>query len=234
EKDRTGNIFRADGHPDWFEIKVKWEDDENIIIEHNGKPIPHYAEERVRGFKIQYVENREGILPSRPFAPSELLLPAIYFPQGWIGEESRPLGPEVIRGSKENSPYMLYTPPPPAEYWEAGHYVDRLDNVEQALNYFQRELEAFQENYSANCIPSNVSFSEESVFKSGYTENYAVGYADHKYSDGSGEPGCKMIAQYDEFVIQFNATISDNGLTYQQFNDLVKIVDQIMIQYLQE
>lgn len=37
---------------------------------------------------------------------------------------------------------------------------------------------------------------------------------------GSGEPACRMLAQYDEFFIWFRATISDGNLTYQQFNDL--------------
>jgi len=233
-ENQTGNVFQANGHPDWFSIKVTWEDDRHVIIEHNGKLLPDVTKSRVNNIEIRYVENTEGIMPPRSFMPSELLLPVSFFPKGWIGKELRPFGPEEIKGSKENNPYMLYTPPPPAKYSVAGHYVTRLDNVDQAVGYFQRELKALKENYSANCVPSGVSLSEESIFKSDYSKNYFVGYAEHKYSDGSGEPACKMIAQYDEFVIQFVATISENSLTYTQFNTLVKIIDQIMTQHLQQ
>lgn len=233
-KNQTGNVFQADGHPDWFSIKVTWEDDHHVIIEHNGKPIPAVTKSKIGNIEIRYAENTEGIMPPRSFMPSELLLPASFFPKGWTGEELRPFGPEEIKGSKENNPYMLYTPPPPAKYSVAGHYVTRLDNVDQALGYFQQEMKALKENYSANCVPPSVSLSEESIFKSDYSKNYFVGYAEHEYSDGSGEPACKMIAQYDEFVIQFVATISENGLTYTQFNNLVKIIDQTMAQHLQQ
>jgi len=232
--DRPGNIFQADGYPDWFEINVKWENNTRLVIEHNGKPIPYYAEENIQDVKIEYIENRENILPPRPFAPSELLIPVNHFPQGWTGEEHRPLGPEVIKGSKDNNPYMLYTPPSPAKYSKAGHYVRRLDNVDQALEYFQRELKTFQKNYSTTCIPSGLSPSEEALNKSEYSQNFAIGYAEHEYTDGSGEPNCKLIAQYDEFFIQFSATISQNGLTYEQFNNLGRIIDQIMTEHLQE
>lgn len=230
---QTGNVFFAPGHPDWFSFKVKWEDDSHIVIEHNGKPIPELAETEFRDFQIRYVENREGILPPRPFMPNELLLPVVYFPRGWTGEEWRPLGPEEIKGSHENSPYMLYTPPS-AEYPTAGHYVDRFDNVDQAVEHFQFQRIGLSENYSKNCVPRSGSISEETIFTSVYSDRYFVGYAEEPYSDGSGEPTCQMIAQYDEFYVQFKAPISNDGLTYQQFNKLVRIIDQIMVQHLQQ
>lgn len=233
-KNQTGNVFQADGYPDWFSIKVTWKDDQHIVIEHNGKPIPDVAKSKVGNIEVQYVENTKDIMPPRSFMPNELLLPVSFFPQGWTGEELRPFGAEEIKGSKDNNPYMLYTPPAPAKYSEAGHYVTRLDNIDQAIEYFQQELGAFKENHSEICVPSNISHAEESVFKSEYSKNYAVGYAEHRYSDGSGEPECMMIAQYDEFFIEFRATVSDNGLTYEQFNELVKIIDQIMTQHLQQ
>jgi hypothetical protein len=93
---------------------------------------------------------------------------------------------------------------------------------------------AFKENHSESCIPFNSSPAQVSIFKSEYSKNYVVGYAEHRYSDGSGEPECRMIAQYDEFFIEFRATVSDNGLTYDQFNELVKTIDQIMTQHLQQ
>jgi hypothetical protein len=233
-KDQTGNIFQADGYPDWFSIKVTWIDDQHIVIEHNGKPIPDVAKSKVGNIEIQYVENTKGIVPPRSFMPNELLLPVSFFPGGWTGEELRPLGPEEIKGSNENNPYMLYTPQAPADNFEAGHYVTRLDNADQAIEYYQRELGAFKVNHSESCVPSNLSHAKESIFISEYSKNYAVGYAEHRYSDGSGKPECMMIAQYDEFFIEFRATISENGLTYEQFNNLVKIIDKIMTQHLQQ
>lgn len=230
---QTGNIFFAPGHPDWFSFKVTWEDDSHIVIEHNGKPIPELAETEFRDFQIRYVENREGILPPRPFMPDELLLPVVYFPRGWTGEEMRPLGPEEIKGSHENSPYMHYTPPS-VEYPIGSHYVHRYDNVEQAVERFQGEQSELRKNYSVNCLPIGIPLSEESVFISDYSENYFVGYAEHRYSDGSGEPACQMIAQYDEFYIEFVAPVNEDGLTHEQFNKLVRIIDQIMVQHLQQ
>jgi hypothetical protein len=91
---------------------------------------------------------------------------------------------------------------------------------------------ASYENYSTSCTPNNTIPAEALISKSEYTWHFAVGYAEHKYSDGSGSPACMMIAQYEEFSIQFTATISDNGLAYQEFNDLVEIIDQAMIQKL--
>ena len=232
-ENRPGNVFQADGHPDWFAIKVRWVDDAHIIIEHNGKPIPHLARTDVGNKEIQYIENREGIMPPRPFQPSELLLPVRFFPQGWRGEELRPLGPEVIRGSKENNPSMLYRPPVPAKYPEAGHHVHRLDNIAKARATFQRELEIFQNDYSPGCTATGTSQRSESLFQSGYTENLAVGFTEHRYGS-SGKPQCKMIAQYDEFFISFVAPVSEDGLTYIQFNELVEMIDEIMVYHLRQ
>lgn len=230
---RTGNIFQADGHPDTFAIEVTWNDDTHILIEHNGKPIPDMARTSVHDKEIQYIENREGILPPRPFQPSELLLPVDFFPQGWRSEELRPIGPEIVRGSKENNPYMLYKPPVPSQYPEARHAVRRLDNVGQAATYFQNELEVFEDRYSLGCAPTGTTQLSESAYRSEYTENLAIGFTEHQYGS-SGRPRCMMIAQYDEFYIQFEATVSDSGLTYDRFNELVEIIDEIMVQHLRQ
>lgn len=231
-RNQTGNVFQANGYPEWFSIRITWEDDQHVVIEHNGKPIPDISKSKFGNIEVRYIENREGIMPPRSFKPSNLLLPANLFPIGWTAKEERPFGPEEIKGSKENNPYMLYTPPPPAKYFEAGHYVSRLDNIEESIEAFKAELKVLNKNYSENCRPQNGSSSDELIFKSEYSQNYAVGYAKH-YPDGSGEPMCTMIAQYDEFFIKFTATISESGLTYEQFNVLVKKIDEIMMQHLQ-
>jgi len=238
-KKQPGNVFRANGHPDWFEIKVEWKDNKHLLIEHNGKPIPSKAKERIRDIEIQYIENLEGIMPPRSFKPNELLLPVSCFPKGWSSRERRPSGPEEIKGSKENNPYMQYdsptspTSPTSLIYRDAKHSVSRLGNIEEAVEYFSLELNAFQEDYSIACTPSGNPLPIESSFCSEYTENFIIGFTEHKYGS-SGEPRCKMIAQYDEFFITFEATISENGLTHEQFNDLVIIIDKIMVEHLQQ
>lgn len=232
EAQRDG-VFEADGYPDWFSIKLKWEDDRHIIIEHNGKPIPDVVKTEINNIEVRYVENRAGIMPPRPFAPSELLLSASSFPEGWTGEEWRPLGPELIKGSHENNPYMIFTPPPPVQNPKAAHRVSRVDNIDEAIDYFQGEVKGIAGRYSENCAPLDVPPSDELIFRSTYSTNYFVGYAEHQYDDGSGQPYCKMLAQYDEFFILFEAPIYENGLTYQQFNDLARVIDQIMVQHLQ-
>lgn len=229
---QPGNIFHADGYPDWFNIKVSWEDDSHVVIEHNGKPIPHEAKTAFRGIAIRYVENRAGIMPPRSFMPDELLLPGSYFPPGWTAREMRPLGPEQIKGSHDNHPSMVYDTP--TQLVQATHGVTRYDNVEQALQRFQDERDVLLARYSENCAPPGVPLSEALIFKSGYAENYFVGYSATRYDDGLGEPICQMVAQYEEFYIQFWATIGEDGLTYEQFNDLVRIIDENTTQHLEQ
>jgi hypothetical protein len=55
---RPGNVFRANGHPDDFAIKMNWEDDTHLVIEHNGEFSPIKAETSYRGVTIRYMENR--------------------------------------------------------------------------------------------------------------------------------------------------------------------------------
>ncbi len=229
---QPGNIFHADGYPDWFNIKVSWEDDTYVVIEHNGKPIPHEVKTAFRGIAIRYEENRAGIMPPRSFMPNELLLPVSFFPPGWTGEEMRPLGPEEIKGSHDNNPYMLYDSP--SQKVNASHDVSRYDNVEQALQRFQQERDALLAHYSKHCAPPGNPLPEDLIVVSNYTDNFYVGYAEHKYSDGSGEPICRMIAQYEEFFIEFWATIGEDGLTYEQFNDLARIIDENTTQHLEQ
>jgi hypothetical protein len=230
-RNQHGNVFQADGYPGWFSKKITWEDDQHVIIEHNGKPIPDVLKNKYGNIDVQYLENREGIMPPRSFMPRDLLLPINLFPEGWTAEELRPYGPEVIKGDKDNNPYMLYTPTTPARYFKAGHYVVRMDNIDESIEAFKAELKAFNENYSMNCWSANSASANSFSFTSEYSNNYAIGYAEH-YPDGSGEPSCIMIAQYDEFFIRFKATVSENGLTYDQFNDLVIKFDEIMTQHL--
>jgi hypothetical protein len=229
---QMGNVFQAEGYPDWFFIIVRWDDNHHITIESNGKSIPDFAKNEIDNIEVRYKENTEGIIASRSFTPSDLLLPVSHFPTGWSGEELRPFGSEEIKGSKENNPYMLYKPPLPAKYPEAMYYVTRFDNVDKAIDEFQREKEAAKENFSANCEPPIISSSNQLLFQSEYSINYFVGFGEHQ--DSSDKPGCKLIAQYDEFFIEFNATITESGLTYEQFNDLVKIIDQIMVEHLKQ
>lgn len=229
---QTGNIFQADGHPDWFSFKVAWEDNENILIEHNGKPIADIANTEVKGKKIRYVENRDGIVPPRSFQPRQLLLPVWYFPQGWTGEEWEPLGPEIIRDSKKNAPYMLYAPPNRAGQNEARHYIKRLDNDEQAIAAFQRDTGVLKERLHPGCEKPNSPSAKHLFVQSEFTENLVVGFLEHRYSDSSGQPTCILIAQYEEFYIRFEASIYEDGLTVDEFNELAATVDRIMGEHL--
>ncbi len=184
---QPGNIFDANGYPDWFNIKVSWEDDSHVVIEHNGKPIPYEAKTAYRGIAIRYVENREGIVPPRSFMPDELLLPVSYFPTGWTAREMRPLGPEQIKGSHDNHPSMFYDSP--LGLAAAGLYVSRSDNVEEALQRYQWERDALFDRYSEHCAPPGSPLSEALIVASSYTDNFYIGYAEHEYSDGVRRAG---------------------------------------------
>ncbi len=226
----TGNVFQAPGHPDWFDIKISWEDDRHAVIEHNGKPIPYLTETKVGRVEFRYVENTSARLPQRPFPAADLLLPVSYFPSGWISEEILSLGPEEIKDSNENNPYAVYSPSP--QIWAAFYAISRKDTVQDAIQGFESERSYHQTYHTNNCTPpgSEPAF----VFQSQYTTNVYVGFSEHKYADGSGDPVCRMYAQYDEFLIEFYATISENGLTYQQFNDLLLVIDEIMLNHLSD
>lgn len=226
---RTKSVFGANGYPDWFNIKLTWEDDTHLVIEHNGKPIPYTAETAYRDISIRYVENREGIVPPRSFMPDELLLPVSAFPPGWTGIERRPLGPEEIKGSHDNNPYTNYDSP--SGQSNADLFVSRLDNSDLAREYFQSQRDASLVNFAEPCAPSG---SDASPLTSSYTDNFFVGYAEHRYTDGSGGPACTMIGQYDEFIIEFEADIAGDGLTHEQFNDLVRAIDENVTQHLEQ
>lgn len=229
---RSGNVYKADGYPDWFAIRLSWEDNDSLVIEHNGKPLPIQARDRIGGIRVRYVENRTDIMPPRPFMPNELLLPVSFFPKSWTSLEERPLGPEVIKGSKENNPYVNFTPPPPAEYPAAHHSVSRYDNVEAAEEYYDWAIEGLRNRYSTNCVSPAEEAADDLIFASSFTNNYFIGYRE-SYEDGSGGPNCELLAQYEEFIISFTAKVSDSGLTPQQFNELARVIDQIMIDHLQ-
>jgi hypothetical protein len=55
--DHAGNLLGAEGHPDWFEIEVEWQNDKQLRIEYDGELAPRYVKGRVRGIDVQYIEN---------------------------------------------------------------------------------------------------------------------------------------------------------------------------------
>ena len=57
---QSGNMIRASGHPDWFDIGVEWQDDTHVTITHNGRWKPSTQKETVRGVHINYVAVLEG------------------------------------------------------------------------------------------------------------------------------------------------------------------------------
>jgi hypothetical protein len=47
----------AEGHPDWFEISVEWQDDKHLTIEYDAELDPGPLKRRFRGIDVQYIEN---------------------------------------------------------------------------------------------------------------------------------------------------------------------------------
>lgn len=61
---RSGNMMRANGHPNWFDIEVEWQDDTHVTITHNGTWKPSTQKETVRGVHINYVAVNGDVKPS--------------------------------------------------------------------------------------------------------------------------------------------------------------------------
>jgi hypothetical protein len=60
----SGNMLRASGHPDWFDIEVEWQDDTHVTITHNGKWKPSKQKDVLRGVHISYVAASENAMTS--------------------------------------------------------------------------------------------------------------------------------------------------------------------------
>lgn len=49
-----GNVFSALGNPIEFEINTRWEDNQHIVVESNGKATPYYMKNQIGDIKIEY------------------------------------------------------------------------------------------------------------------------------------------------------------------------------------
>jgi hypothetical protein len=150
--------------------------------------------------------------PEREFRISDLELPSNLFPEGTIVNHINPLSDEF--GTLEDGTQSIY--------WEngngrAGYTIYRYSNVRGAEKYYDLHKRLFMNSDTGEewKSPDNSSFSSR-------TAN--ITYVGCGYWSGKSRDNCTMVAQYQEYVVVFSATL-DTKMTFDQFEKILLYID---------
>jgi hypothetical protein len=83
------------------------------------------------------------------------------------------------------------------------------------------------EHWSAWEIP------EGFTYRSAYADRWRVGCARETW-DGSVIEFCRMVGQYEEYVVRFSTKVSAAYMTYRDFERIVRAIDEKMGDYLKK
>ena len=152
-------------------------------------------------------------VPERSFQISELELPSNLFPEGAIVNRIYPLSDEF--GTLEDGTQSIY--------WDngngsAGYTIYRYSTVRSTAKYFDLNKRLFVNSDTREEWKSPV----DSSFSSTTADVAYVGCG--SWSEKS-EKNCTMVAQYQAYVVVFDATI-DTKMTFAQFEKILFYIDE--------
>jgi hypothetical protein len=148
--------------------------------------------------------------PDRNFTVLNLSLPLGLFPEGSIGGEM-----QLERSWRTESGLSTV-------YWGNGqglaiYIVDQYDKLERAAN-----------NYPLILIRQDYSKHEQLTYRSSTADGWSL---DCGFSEFGGYR-CRLVARYEEFILFFHATITDD-MPIERFEQIVIFLDEQMTHYLQ-
>jgi hypothetical protein len=151
--------------------------------------------------------------PERDFRISDLELPSNLFPEGTIVNHIYPLSDEF--GTLEDGTQSIY--------WDngngrSGYTIYRYSNVRGAEKHFDLHKHLFVNSDTREewRSPDNSTFSSTTA---------DVVYIGCGYWSGKNRKNCTMVAQYQEYVAIFNATL-DTKMTFDQFEKILFYIDK--------
>jgi hypothetical protein len=177
--------------------------------------------------------------PQREFAIEELLVDASFFPDGWkedpegshpVYVPATPLGSGSVPAVESVALNFIRTLPDGSGY--ASHSIYRLSNRQKAEEEFQIRAERW---YAARQLDTPWKTPLELDFRNLKADQFYI-----VCSKKGSIPACGMLAQYEEYLVNFfvhtGAYDSDLQLvvilTLTDFEHLVKVIDQRMANYL--
>ena len=158
--------------------------------------------------------------PNRSFDVLDLELPSSLFPSNAIYNqiyEDSDDNPETLRSSGQTI------------YWDSGsglaiYIVDIYATNGNSLRNFERTKKSFFSDRNTKILWSK---PEELTYVSPLADNFFMGCGKIIRNDYR----CGVIAQYQEFVLFFNSTISEK-LSYDDFQKIVIFMDEQISNYL--
>lgn len=154
----------------------------------------------------------------RDFELADLFLPIGEFPDGWkeVGT-IRPMGPNSAIGVGDSDDVYQRYNTQRARNNVGGYYVYWNASTGLAASQFNRLPQLGPNNSEPWDTPDALS--------------YRSPYADRFYA-ACGPRACRMIAQYEEFVVEFLSGIGPDTMSVEEFNTMVCKIDARFVERL--
>ncbi len=162
-------------------------------------------------------------------ATSALLLSIEPFPPSWevVSGSPRPMGPATIGFGDEDDSYISFKLKS-SKYIIADHFVLHYPSESKAENGYATEFSSgFNDNRSTIDMPWQTP--PELSYASTYADQFHVACTINNVA-GQNQV-CKVIARYGKYVTIFQVMNFD-AISLDEFNDVVKYLDEMMIQKL--
>ncbi len=167
--------------------------------------------------------------PRRDFQIRELLIDETAFPPGWRAQPPRrpssaPLGGQTSIERIFRSFYTIG----PSTNGVAVEEIHRYWSVGDAAREFERVMPIeFRkgEHWSPWTLPQGFHYT------SPYANRIRIGCA-RKTWQGVSTEYCRMVGQYEEYIVRFSTKISPKYMTYKDFERVVRAIDERMGHYL--
>lgn len=167
----------------------------------------------------------------RDFGAASLFLPLSAFPEGWkeVGE-IRPMGPDSAIGVGDPDDAFLSYSTRQNKLNVATYYVYWNATTGGAERWFERTLKAHFSNNRVS-VAEPWSTPDELSYRSPYADRFHVACFISEIIDR--RMVCDVIAQYEEFGVEFHSVVADDTLSVQEFNTVVCQIDALFVARLE-
>lgn len=176
---------------------------------------------------IMFVACQSSTGADRP--AQELLLPVEQLPPGWETYGSpRSMGPQIGFGDDDDS-YVTFNLKDD-EHTIARHFVLHYPSTRAAHRSYLKLLPS-EFNDSSIAIEAQWETPSELSFISAKAEQSRMACVINLVT--GPKQICKMMAQYDNYVVIFSSHTGENTMSLNEFNSVIQYIDEMMSQELQ-